>query len=102
VGNHLGRLLPLEVEFGEIVLEGGILKQCLFMKKDKLTHGTILLILIDIILHHVAQCVETIKDAWDNLCATFERTYFGNKLSLHQELYNLKMGSGRHLSANSY
>jgi hypothetical protein len=102
VGNHLGKLLPLEVEFGEIVLEGGTLKQCLFMKKDKLARGTILLNVIDIILHHVAQCVETIKDAWDNLCATFERTYVGNKLLLCQELYNLKMGSGRHLSASSY
>jgi hypothetical protein len=55
--------LPLKVEFGEIVPEGGTLEHCLFMKKDKLAHGTILLNVIDIILHHVAQCVETIKDA---------------------------------------
>jgi hypothetical protein len=76
----LGKLLPLEVEFGEILLEGSTLEHCLFVKKEKLACGTILLIFIDIILHHVTQCVETIKDAWDNLCATFEKTHVGNKL----------------------
>jgi hypothetical protein len=52
------------------------------MKKDKLARGTILLNVIDIILHYVAQCVETIKDAQDNLFATFKRTRGGNKLQL--------------------
>ncbi len=91
--------MPLEVEFGEIVPKGGTLEHCLCMKKDKLACGTILLNVFDIILHHVAQCVETIKDAWDNLCATFERTHVGNRLQLHQKNYNLKIGLGRHLNA---
>jgi hypothetical protein len=34
------------------------------------------------------------KNAWDNLCATFEKRHVGNKLQLHQELYNLKMQEG--------
>jgi hypothetical protein len=58
--------LPLEVEFGDIVVEGGTLKHRLFMKKDKLAHGTILLDVINSLLHHVT-CVKTTKDAWDNL-----------------------------------
>jgi hypothetical protein len=73
------KLLPLEVEFGDIVLEGGTFKHHLFMKKDKLAHGRILLNVIDFLLHHVT-CVEITKDAWDNLCATFERKHVGNKL----------------------
>jgi len=31
------------------------------------------------LLHHVAR-VKTTKDAWDNLCATFERRHASNKL----------------------
>jgi hypothetical protein len=47
------------------------LKKKLFMKKENLAHETILLNVVDYVLHHVAH-VETTKDAWDNLCATFE------------------------------
>jgi hypothetical protein len=56
------KLLPLEVEFRDIVLEGSILKHCLFMKKNKLAHGTILLNVIDSLLHHVTS-VKITKDA---------------------------------------
>jgi hypothetical protein len=63
----LGKLLPPKVEFGEIVLEGSIFEDHLFFKKEKLAHGTILLNVVDSLLHHVT-CVETTKDAWDNLC----------------------------------
>jgi hypothetical protein len=49
------------------------------MKKDKLVCGTIILNVVDSLLHHVT-CAETAKDAWDNLCATLEKnilaTYF--------------------------
>jgi hypothetical protein len=82
--------LLLEVEFGEIILELGNIEHCLFMKKDKLTCGTILLNVVNSLLHHVT-CAKTIKDAWDNLCATFDRRHVGNILQLCQELYNLKM-----------
>jgi hypothetical protein len=61
--------------------------------KDKLACGTILLNVVHSLLHHVT-CVETTKDAWDNLCATFEKTYVDSILQLHQELYNLKMEEG--------
>jgi hypothetical protein len=88
VGDHLIKLLPPKVEFGKIILKRSTLEHYLFMKKDKVVHGTILLNVIDFMLHHVAR-VGTIKDAWDNLCATFERRHVSNKLQLHQELYNL-------------
>jgi hypothetical protein len=60
------------------------------MKKDKLACGTILLNVVDSLLHHVTHA-ETTKNAWDNLCATFDRKHVGNILQLHQELCNLKM-----------
>jgi hypothetical protein len=44
-------------------------------------------------LHHVTR-VGTIKDAWYNICATFERKHVGNNLQLHQELYNLTIEEG--------
>jgi len=69
------------------------------MKKDKLACGTILLNVIDFLLHHVA-CVKTIKDAQDNLCATFDRKHAGNKLQLHQELYNLMTEEGTLVQAH--
>jgi hypothetical protein len=31
------------------------------------------------------------KDAWDNLCATFESRHVGNISQLYQKFYNLKM-----------
>jgi hypothetical protein len=49
------------------------------MKKDKLTCGTTLLNVVDHLLDHVA-CAETKKDAWNNLCATFEKKHVDNKL----------------------
>jgi hypothetical protein len=72
-------LLPLEVEFGEIVCKGITLEHHLFMKKDKLTYGTIFLNVVDYLLHHVTH-VEIVKDAWYNLCATFERINVGKRL----------------------
>jgi hypothetical protein len=46
--------LPSKVKFGEIILEGSIFEHHLFMKKDKLVQGTILLNVIDSLFHHVA------------------------------------------------
>jgi hypothetical protein len=60
------------------------------MKKDKLTHGTIILNVVNSLLHHVT-CAKIVKDAWDNLCATFDRRHVGNILQLRQKLYNFKM-----------
>jgi hypothetical protein len=54
--------LPLEIEFGEIVLQGGTFEHCLFMKKDKLACGTILLNVVDSLLHHLAHA-KTTKNA---------------------------------------
>jgi hypothetical protein len=70
--------LPPKVELGEIIL-GGPIKHHLFMKKNKLVCGTIILNVVDSLLHHVA-CAETTKDAWDNLCVTFENICVGNRL----------------------
>ncbi len=75
--------MSLEVEFGEIVPKGGTLEYYLFMKKDRLACGTILLNVINPLLYHVA-CAKIAKDAWDNLCATCERKYVDNKLQLRQ------------------
>ncbi len=47
VKDYLKKILPLEVEFGDIVFEGGTFEHCLFMKKNKLAHRTILLNVID-------------------------------------------------------
>jgi hypothetical protein len=77
VGNHL--LLHPKVEFGDIVPEGSTLEHCLFMKKDKLVHGTLFLNVVDSLLHNVA-CTEIAKDVWDNFCATFEKRHVDNKL----------------------
>jgi hypothetical protein len=46
VGDHLIKLLPPKVEFGEIILKGSTLEHYLFMKEDKLTHGTTFLMLL--------------------------------------------------------
>jgi hypothetical protein len=89
----LGELLPLEVEFQKIVSRRSILEHRLFKKKDKLVYGTVLLNVVDFLLHHVALS-KTTKDAWDNLCATLEKKHVDNKLQLYQELYNLKMEEG--------
>jgi hypothetical protein len=71
--------LPPKVELGEIILERGTIQHHLFMKKDKLVCGTIILNVVDSLLHHVA-CAKTTKDAWDNLCITLERIHVGNRL----------------------
>jgi hypothetical protein len=99
VKNCLIKLLPPKVEFGDIILKGSNFEHYLFMKKDKLAHGTIFLNLIDFLLHHVAH-VGTIKDAWDNLYTTFERRHVGNKLPLHQEFYNLTIEEGTLVQAH--
>jgi hypothetical protein len=44
----------LEVEFGEIDPKGGNIKHHLFMKNDKLVHGTIFLNGFYSLLNHVA------------------------------------------------
>jgi hypothetical protein len=51
------------------------------MKKDILAHGTILLNVVDFLLHYATYAKAT-KDAWDNLCATFERRHVDNKSQL--------------------
>jgi hypothetical protein len=63
------------------------------MKKDKLACGTILLNVVDSLLHHVPHA-KTTKNAWDDPCATFEKRHVGNKLQPYQELYNTKMQEG--------
>jgi len=45
--------LPPKVEFGEVFPEGGTFEHFLFMKKDKLACGTILLNVVDFLLHNV-------------------------------------------------
>ncbi len=53
---------------------------CLFIKKDKLAHGTIIVNVFDFLLHHVARG-EIAKDACENFCATFEKSlHVGNKI----------------------
>jgi hypothetical protein len=42
------------------------------MKKDKLACGTILLNVVDFLLHHVTY-EKTTKNAWDNPCATLRK-----------------------------
>jgi hypothetical protein len=45
---------------------------------------------LDFWLHHVTRA-GTITDAWENLCATFEKRHLGNILQLFKKLYNFKM-----------
>ncbi len=42
-----------------------------------------------------------LKKAWDNLCATFEKSRVDNTLQLCQEFYNLKNG-GKHFCVSSH
>jgi hypothetical protein len=51
--------------------------------------GTIFLNVADYLLHHVTH-VEIEKDAWNNLCAAFERRCVGNILQICQKLYKMK------------
>ncbi len=71
--------MPPKVELEEIILEGGTIQHHLFMKKDKLVCGTIILNVVDLLLHHVV-CAKIAKDAWDNICVTFERIRVGYRL----------------------
>lgn len=73
-----------------IVPQGETFENCLFMKKENLVHETIFLNVVDYVLYHVTH-VETTKDAWDNLCATFEWRHVGKKWHLHHKFYNLKI-----------
>ncbi len=68
------------IEFGKVVLKGRTFEHKLFMKKDNLTHRTILLNVVEYMLHHVLTRVDIANDAWDNLCETFERRHINNKL----------------------
>jgi hypothetical protein len=67
----LKELLLLKIEIGKIVLKKNTLEHHWFMKKDKLAHETILLDVVNFMLHHLV-LAEFAKDSWDNLCATFE------------------------------
>jgi hypothetical protein len=89
--------LPLYIEFG--VPKGSIHELRVFMKKYKLVHRTILLNIIDFLLHH-AKNAKSAKDIWDNLYATFER-HVGNRLQVHQKLYNFKMEEGISMQAHN-
>jgi len=63
----------------DLVSKGVTLEHCLFIKKDKLAHGTIILNVFDFLLHHVA-CGEIAKDICDDFFATFEKNlHVGNK-----------------------
>ncbi len=84
-----GELLPPKVEFGNITLEGCTFEHCLFMKQEKLDWKFVLLN-VDFWLHHVTSA-RTVKDAWENLCATFEKIHLGKILKLCKKLYNFKM-----------
>lgn len=68
------------IEFGKVVLKGSTFEDNLFMKKDKLTHRTILSNVVEYMLHHVLTRVDIANDAWDNLCETFERIHINNRL----------------------
>ncbi len=79
----------LKIEFGKIVLKKGALEHHLFMKKDKLAHETILLDVVNFMLHHLAHA-KFVKNSWDNLCATFDKNYVGNKLNYVKSFTILK------------
>jgi hypothetical protein len=42
------------------------------MEKKVTTCGTIFIIIVDFVLHYVT-CAKNTKDAWNNICAKFER-----------------------------
>lgn len=84
----------------KLFLKGRIYEHRMFMKKNKLACWTIFLHIVDFLLHHLA-CVKSVKKAWDNLCATFEKSHVDNTLQLCQEFYNLKDG-GKHFCVSSH
>jgi hypothetical protein len=45
---------------------------------------------VDLWLHHVTRA-RIVKDAWENLCATFEKRHLGKILQLCKKIYNFKM-----------
>ncbi len=69
--------MPLEIEFEKNVLEGSTHEHHTFMNKDKLVFGTILLSVVDYLLHHVAH-LRNAKETWDNLFITFEKQHVDN------------------------
>ncbi len=52
----LRELLPPKVEFGEIIAIGNIFERHLFLKKDKLAHGTILLNVVELFVASCSMC----------------------------------------------
>jgi hypothetical protein len=80
LGNYYTPKLNLERLFLKEVLE-----HCLFMKKEKLVHGTVFLNVINFLLHYVA-CTKIAKDVWDNFCATFEKRHMTIIASLNLDL----------------
>ncbi len=65
------KLLPSKIEFEKITLKEVFINIACSCKKNKLVHGTMFSNVVDSLLHHVT-CVKNAKQAWDNLCATFE------------------------------
>ncbi len=85
MGNHFRSIIATKGWIWRIILEGGTLEHFLFIKKDKLACGTILLNVVDFLLHHVT-CVKTTNDAWD----IWEKTCYQHIASTSR-VYNLKM-----------
>jgi hypothetical protein len=73
VGDHFKGATRPKIKFGKFVSLGTTHEHCMLMKKDKLACGTILLNVVDSLLHHAAHA-KSVKEAWDNFYATtFER-----------------------------
>jgi hypothetical protein len=64
-----------------IKLENVLNRVCWELFRSNLARGTIFLIVIHFLLHHVA-CAKTIEYVCDNFCATFKRKHIGNRLQL--------------------
>jgi hypothetical protein len=64
-----------------IFFENVLNRACWELFRNKLAGGTIFLIVINFLLHHVARA-KTTKYVCDNLCAIFKRKHIGNRLQL--------------------
>jgi hypothetical protein len=91
--------LLFKIEFGKIVLNKIILEHRLFIKKDKLAHGTILLNVVDFMLHHLAHAK----------IAKIHGINFVQHLKKYMLVTNCNyvksstiLDGGRHFNANSY
>jgi hypothetical protein len=69
-GDHLKKIIATKFKLGKIVPQGDTFENCLFMKKENLAHETILLNVVDFLLHHITHVESTKDGCWQEMATT--------------------------------